>query len=233
MSQGAPRAEINHELIGDERLPVLIIDNALSGAERLIDLAAQSDWSVRSQYYPGIRAAAPMDYATALSRALEKPIFEAFGWNGGSLTAEETSFSLVTTPPEQLVPYQRVPHIDGTDICTLAVLHFIGRQDDEETGTSFFRHGRTGFESVNAERHEAYRAATEQDLAEDGEPPEGYIQGSTQRYEQTAFFAGRYNRILVYQGHTLHCGMIPPGFSFNPDPREGRLTVNTFLKYRP
>ena len=226
----ASRASIEVHKAGSEELPVLVIDNALSGAERLIDRAASAPWDVKSPYYPGIRARAPQDYADALARVLTAPIFDAFGWATGGLLATETSFSLVTTPPEKLIPFQRVPHFDGPDPHTLAVLHFLS--DDPETGTSFFRHRATGFESVDETRYPLYRETTDREVAERS-PPEGYLRGSNDRYERTAQFSCAYNRILIYQGHTLHCGHIPEGFAFSDDPRQGRLTVNTFLQYRP
>ena len=224
------RASIEVHKVGSEELPVLVIDNALSGAERLIDRAADAVWDVKSPYYPGIRARAPRDYADALARVLTAPVFEAFGWTTGGLMATETSFSLVTTPPEQLIPFQRVPHFDGTDIHTLAVLHYLS--DDPETGTSFFRHRATGYESVDETRYSAYREMTDREVNE-SPPPEGYLKSSNDRYERTAQFSCAYNRILIYQGHTLHCGHIPEDFAFSEDPRQGRLTVNTFLQYRP
>lgn len=226
---GNARIQVHH--VGHEKLPVLVIDDALSGSEQLIDLAATSRWDVQSPYYPGIRAAAPMDYANALANALVAPIQNVFGLKDAALKAIEASFSLVTTPPDKLKPIQCAPHFDGTDPNIFAVLHFLSPADG--SGTAFFRHLQTGYESVDASRYTAYRDQTDREIEEQGLPATGYVRDSSDRYEQTALFEAQPNRILIYQGHTLHSGYIPDKFLFSDDPRRGRLTVNTFLQYHP
>ena len=38
------------------------------------------------------------------------------------------------------------------------------------------------------------------------------------------------DRLIIYQGSLLHSGIIPAGMNFSPDPREGRLTANFFVR---
>ena len=71
-------------------------------------------------------------------------------------------------------------------------------------------------------------AAAQQDSA----AMRGYISASTPAYEQVAMVEGVRDRLVVYQGCTLHSGVIPPGMSFSPDPRVGRLTANFFVRGR-
>lgn len=216
------------ESVGTERLPVIVIDNALPHVDDLVRIAATRTYAPNGPYYPGIRAPAPRDYAEALAIALRKTVSGVFGWGEDALEPLGSDFSLVTVAPEDLQPIQRMPHYDGTDAGVLAVLHYLS--DMPETGTSFFRHRRTGFEYVSEDRFAAYREALSAEAASHGLPPAAYIEDSTELFERTATFDGVFNRILVYPGISLHSGRIPRDFSFESDPQKGRLTVNTFLR---
>jgi hypothetical protein len=52
-------------------------------------------------------------------------------------------------------------------------------------------------------------------------------------YTETAHFAARFNRLLVYRSCSLHSGIIPSDTRLSADPRVGRLTVNLFLDFAP
>ena len=41
----------------------------------------------------------------------------------------------------------------------------------------------------------------------------------------------RFNRLVVYPGSLLHSACIHPVRSLSSDPRQGRLTVNTFYDF--
>ena len=231
MASPREQATITVHRVGAEQLPVIVIDSALQQAKMLVELAAAGDWSVTSPFYPGIRATAPQDYASALARVLTPIIQRAFAWPNAEVSPDESTFSLVTTREADLVPFQRVPHFDGTDPYTLAALHFLCETPD--TGTAFYRHNETGYESVVPERLETYQKSTDAEHRLGKTPQSGFIRGSGALFTQTALIEGRFNRLLVYQGHTLHCGYIPPDFSYSDDPRKGRLTANTFLRVTP
>ena len=51
-------------------------------------------------------------------------------------------------------------------------------------------------------------------------------------FERTGGFEGVFNRLIAYRGSLLHSGDVAPGFGFSDDPRQGRLTVNTFFVLR-
>lgn len=222
-----------HRHIGTKRAPLLLIDDCSGGAGRIAELAAQLGPfpPAKGSFYPGLRRfitardAAAAAYVRTTLQALASCINRAFGINGFDLL--EASFSMVTASPETLLPPQRVPHFDSTDPYYLAVLHYLS--DTPDTGTAFYRQRATGIEQVTDANLPAFVAAAQKDSATQF----GYINASNPAYEQIAMVEGVRDRLIVYQGSMLHSGVIPPGMSFSPDPRLGRLTANFFVRGRP
>lgn len=212
---------------GTERQPVVVIDR-FADADRFLDDADFLSFRPLGEHYPGVRAPVATAMLRGLLGRLEPVAAEVFGVEG--LEVVDAFYSLVTTPSSALAPIQRLPHFDEVSPTRLALLHFLSR--DESSGTAFYRHRTTGFESIDAERLAAYRAALDTDLRRHGLPDPDYIAGDTPIFEQTARHAGRFNRALLYRSNSLHCAWIPPGMALADDPRTGRLTVNTFLDAR-
>lgn len=227
MNEG-PRSHL--ETIGNESIPVLIVEGLDQATEPLRKAARQGRFKATSTYYPGVRAPAPRAYAEQLAKLLEGPVREAFGWQDDNLAVMECDFSLVTTPPGDLSLFQRLPHFDGTSDDVLAVLHFLC--DGDHGGTSFYRHRSTGYESISPDRWQAYDEALRADIERLGEPDARYRDESDSIYERMATFDCRPGRALVYRGTTLHSGRIPPDHGLSDDPSSGRLTVNTFIERR-
>jgi len=216
--------------IGAEREPLLQIDGLLSSPQSLVEFAA-NEGRFAPVYgpaggYPGLRAEAPLDYVNAVVRALDPAVRQAFALDGMKLGRAECSLSLVTLPGEALVASQREPHVDTTNPHQLAFLHYFC--PPSFGGTAFYRHRRTGFETLTEERLEPYRAAR----AEEGEEP-GYIAAGSAHFEQTAAVAAAPNRLVIYRSRLLHSGQIPHGAPLSDDPRRGRLTANIFVTYVP
>ena len=213
---------------GTEQQPVVVIDGFAPAPDRFLDDAEFLSFRPIGEHYPGVRAPVAAPMLRPLLAALAPVAQEVFGLSG--LEVVDAFYSLVTTPPAQLAPIQRLPHFDEVSPSRLALLHFLAR--DESSGTAFYRHRTTGFESVDAGRLPAYRAALDADLKRHGLPEPAYIGGDTPVYQQLALHHGRLNRALLYRSNTLHCAFIPPGLPLSADPATGRLTVNTFLDGR-
>jgi hypothetical protein len=219
--------QIHIDHVGNELSPVIVIDAAWPNPRALIEAATKkTDYSARSLYYPGLRSSAPPDYAIAITESLAPVIKDAFGITA-RLTITDSTFSLVATPPEKLVPFQRVPHFDSVDRDRFAVLHYLC--DADKGGTSFYRHRRTGIEAVTQENRDSYMRAVNLEVKEFGMPPACFIDGDTPQFERIAAYECRFNRILVYRGRNLHSVNTPSSFIPTGDPLTGRLTVNTFL----
>jgi hypothetical protein len=217
--------QVRVDRVGRELAPVIVVDEAWPDARGIFEhAAARKDYERSSLYYPGVRCAAPRDYGQGIVDALADTMRRELGVRG-DLRITDCVISLVTTPAEQLVPFQRVPHYDSTDPNRIALLHYLCASG----GTSFYRHRSTGTETVRAEAEETYIRTVNAEVRATGMPPPRYVDGDTDLFERTARFDAAFNRVLVYRGNLLHSVNVPPGFVPDPDPRTGRLSVNTFL----
>ena len=213
------------DYVGNSRSPVLVIESAWPDAPALVEMAAaRPDYRARSLYYPGVRSPAPAEYAQSMLLRLRDLISATFDLSG-EIVITDSTFSLVVTPPDKLVPFQRVPHFDSADQNTIAVLHYLS----DLGGTSFYRHRSTGTEIVTAETQERYMSAVNAEVRAGGMPAAQYVDGDTAMFERTARYDAAFNRLLVYRGSMLHSVNVPAGFVPDADPRTGRLSVNTFL----
>jgi hypothetical protein len=228
-----PRASTRRLDVGLEREPLLQVDHLLRSPQSLVDFAAGEARFAPAHGpdggYPGLRADAPLDYVDAVVLALDPLVRDAFGLSNVRLGRAECSLSLVTLPPQALVASQRVPHIDTTYPLQFAFLHYLC--PSYFGGTAFYRHRRTGFETLTPERLDDYQAARESE--EDDESTSGYIVSDTLHFEQTAAVAAEPNRLIVYRSRLLHSGQIARGTPLPADPRRGRLTANIFVTYLP
>lgn len=215
--------------IGHEGEPLAVIDDFHDAPEDLCRIAGTLTFSERGPHYPGIRAPADPGYLARRMDLLQEVLSRVFGFTQGAGLVE-CNYSLVTTPPAQLRPIQRLPHFDSTDPGRIAILHYLCPA--EAGGTAFYRHRSTGFETVSSDRLDEYSRLLEDDIARCGLPDAAYVAGDTQIFVQTFSIPAAFNRLVIYRGRTLHSGAIPQDLPFSPDPRLGRLTVNTFLQAR-
>jgi hypothetical protein len=229
-SLGDDARRMRIETLGLTRAPVIVIDDFMPDAPTLVDHAATHNaFSYASKFYPGMRMQAPRRYVERVLELLREPIARVFG-NPAEVRPLECSFSLVTRKPEELLPFQRLPHFDGTDSNEIAVLHYLSQP--HQGGTSFYRHRATQVEVVTPANVKRYVDAVNGEVAAQGLPPARYVSDGEPLFERIASFDAAFNRVLVYAGTSLHSGSIPPDFVPDADPRTGRLTLNTFLRLR-
>lgn len=223
------RYELRHA--GAEGFPILVVDQFLSEPQALIDYAAtHAGFSADvDAYYPGLRAPIPPIYPFAVRAFLGKIIAAAFNLGTAAVSKERAHFSLVTTRPERLHPLQRIPHFDNTDERHLAVLHYLSPVS--QGGTSFYRHAASGFEAIRPGSLARYTQLRDAELQSSRAPPPQYILGTTPEYHCIDSIDGQFNRLIVYHGMCLHSADISPDCTFSSDPRNGRLTANTFFYY--
>ncbi len=222
----APRVRV--ERLGREESPVLMVERLLSDPAPLLEDAYAAAYAPPEvEAYPGVRAPCPADYLAVLRRGLLPLLRDVFPLEGWELASAASSFSLVTRRPEALQPRQRIPHTDAREPGLIALMHYL--TPGGCSGTSFYRHRATGFETVSAARAGRYEVAVEAELG--AAPPEGYIGSDTAAYERIGGVDGAFNRLVAYSGLLLHSGDLPEDFGFSPDPRRGRLTANTFLLF--
>jgi hypothetical protein len=225
-----PPPALRTERIGNALAPVLVIDDFHPDPWSLVAQAeAQGGFSVTSKFYPGVRSRGTLEYVQTVRERLRAIHPQVFG-PPNDVVPTECNFSLVTLAAENTVPFQRIPHFDGTDMHRIAVLHYLCAP--HHGGTAFYRHRTTGYEVITPENVQAYARALDLDIARTGVPAPGYVNGSTELFERIAAYDAVFNRALVYRGTSLHSGSIPADFRPDPNPRTGRLTLNSFLELR-
>jgi hypothetical protein len=219
--------EIRHA--GRERQPVLIVDDFLRDPDSMVRYAVNEARFQPSPFsYPGIVAPAPEAYIDTLARVLVPMIGDAFGVKPDTAFLSECFFAIATYPPEQLHFGQRLPHVDDVDPGLVAVLHYLC--DSSQGGTALYRHRATGYESLTEEQNRQVKSLNAPEIAANPLPAE-YPNASTRLYEQTAYFDARFNRVIIYRSQILHSMAADANTKFHPDPRIGRLTTNTFLRF--
>jgi len=208
----------------------VVIDRATGQMDALIAFAATQTFRPATEVgsgYPGLLGPAPTAYVDAMVRMVLPLIAEYFTGHPVAPARARGNFSLVTLPPEALSPDQRVPHVDSADRLQFATVHFLSRTHRD--GTRFFRHRATGFETIDAERLPAYRAALD---AEIGAVPAAYADGRDGPFEAIGEVEAAPDRLLLYRAALLHSGAISRIGAEAADPRRGRLTGNLFLQCR-
>lgn len=218
--------------VGHEGAPVIVIDNFLKHPDVMVEYAALCSTfeGVSDTFYPGVRAPLPSIYCFAVRAFLGELVADTLELRRSAVAGELGHLSLVTTRPAQLGVLQRMPHIDSSSPKQVAVLHYLC--EPAQGGTSFYRHRRTGFESIDPGRAQTYQIAIAEDLNRFGTPPARYLRGDDALFERITGFEAVFNRVLIYRSFCLHSADISPDFRFDADPRTGRLTANTFFYYR-
>lgn len=220
-------------IVGEERTPVVVIDEPILDPEALISYAtSQASFGADDRFaYPGMRTGLPKEYAeTLLPRLLEliSDVYKIPTSSEHHLVHE--LFSLVTKAPEELAPLQRVPHFDNHNPYYFATVHYLS--PGTFAGTGIFRHRPTRYERISEDRFPSYVQAAESHFRAHGLPAAKYINASDDHYELIADIEYRPNRLVMYPGNLLHSGLIRPDRDISDDPASGRLTANLFLYFK-
>jgi hypothetical protein len=224
-------ANIECYKVGNELQEVLLVDSFLQGSLALKELAIQqNDFAKADSFYPGVRMQAPQEYTIALVKNLGYFMERFFQLEVRQIKSAVSKFSIVTTRPDDLDLLQRIPHFDSPSRNGLAVVHYL--QSIPSMGTSLYRHKPTDFEYVDEQRYSGYIANIQERFPSEDKYPEGYINGSTDQFEEIASFDAVFNRLLMYRGTSLHSGKIGKDYNFDPSPATGRLTLTSFFEFK-
>lgn len=212
-------SEYNHRLVA--------ISSFLEQPDCAIENAVLQKFAGITPQYPGLRAALDSEIADHWLDTLSPLLSRAFDAPEGrwSMVAWH---SIVSHRPQDLLPIQRLPHVDGTDPNQVAMMLYLHRTG--HGGTAFFRHKSTGLEALTEESFPRYRAALEREVRATGLPPAAYITDGAPLFERTYASAGEFNQAIFYRGNILHSGVIDNHAPLSCDPREGRYTINAFLR---
>lgn len=230
LCQPADTAVIDVLAIGAERAPLIRIDGATTDPGVLVDFAcnAVTFAPVADNLYPGVRAPMPLAYVRAMVLRLDPLIRRVYALEQVRLARAECFFSIVATPPADLVPLQTVPHIDTSDPLHFATVHFLCPASFG--GTGFFRQLSTGFETISPDREAVWDRARDAMLAT--HRGHGYPSSDSIDHVQIAAVPAAFDRLILYRSNALHSGIIDPAIEHPADPCTGRLTATMFVAYR-
>ena len=227
-----PKASITVRHVGEEKTPVIIIDDFALDTGDIIDYACRSvDYGPDStSAYPGVRATLPRSYVRIVLNNIYRLLFQVYAVPDSlGLKTVNTVYSLISTPVDELSLAQCVPHFDSNDPFYLAILHYLNPGSFCDTG--LFRHRPTGFEKITEPRLAGF-IESRTFIETHGKPPQKYINTSSDHYEFYDRIEYKANRLVAYPGCLLHSGLVDPCRDINPDPRTGRLTANIFVDFK-
>lgn len=216
--------------IGRNRIAVSVIDNVLRDPEGVAALGLTQTYAANpNNFYPGVRAPMPASFSTRF-RAWLTPILRRNGMleSGRAVSRDTSFFSVVTTASHELLPIQCIPHYDSTDPRLFAAVLYLC--DTRFSGTSFYRHRRTGYEEITEQNRQNYQLALDTDMRRHGAPPQEYMNGDSALFEAVFSNELRFNRALIYPGRVLHAANINKGFTPPRDKNEWRLTVTALFE---
>lgn len=222
------KVQMKVDKIGTRESPVLIIDNFLLDADRLVEYAAtEARFGPASALYPGLQAPIPAPYPHFVHNFTRALIPQIFGLGQFDVIDCRSNFSMITVPPDKVGIRQRLPHMDLIDPNHIVLLHYL--YDDPNSGTAFYRHKGTGFEQMNEQQRVVYEAQLKDEIPR--HPQADYIGGNTAIFDQIACYPAVFNRAIIYRSTNLHAACVPADFAYSEDPRRGRLTANNTFYY--
>lgn len=221
-----PPAQVSVRRMGREGEPLVLIDGFSGMTDALLAAGRAATYQPAGASYPGIRSWADPGYLDRRRPLMLQIMREIFGFARG-VELKVSTFSLVTLAESQLEAAQRIPHHDHSGAEVVAIMHYLLGPDSG--GTAFYRHRRTGFETITPPREAVYHDALAEDVREFGAPPPRYHYGDSAAFELIDEVEAAPDRLVLYRGRQLHSGVIPDPAALSADPAQGRLTINMFL----
>lgn len=209
----------------------LVIDDALSEPQHWVDWAAEHRAEFRDaphNAFPGPELALP---ESVVERIAAFFAVHARGALGGRRTLRSLArLSLTTRRPDELQPAQWMCHVDNAGLapghCLLAGVLYLFKRP-ELGGTAFYAPNRPVAE-IAAMKQDAMTLPPDEFTARHGIAP-GYMTASNAWFRRLLGIGARWNRLIFYPGTVLHSADIARPDLLDPDPRSGRLTINTFF----
>ncbi len=215
--------------IGTEQQPLLIMDNALADPVAWVRLAGEAPFqSPPGGYYPGLNAPMAPSLVSPLVHRLRPAIEQAFGFPATQDVQLMGYLALATAPAYTLQPIQRVPHYDAVDQDQLSILCYLCAP--KHGGTGFYRHDRTGFETIDAARQARFRVERDADYGK--LKTSRHVGPWTEGYTLFEAVPADFNRLIMYRSNALHSGLLTDE-TLSADPETGRLTLNIFIRPTP
>jgi len=217
------------DVIGTERVPVLVIDNLAADPDNLVkqSIPAFRTASRTRDSFPGLVATAPEDFSLGALKFLLPLLQRVFGVSD-QIVAGGCDFQLMTRLNDQRSLTQSLPHFDVPELDVLASVHYLC--PPAFSGTAFYRHNSTGFEIILPERVAAYDTEVRKEVSKRVQTD--YINSDSDIFTRIATYEAIYNRMIFFPAACLHSGLSTIRGTTASSPDAGRLTANMFLKFR-
>jgi hypothetical protein len=225
-----PNASVSSTRVGECPVAVTVADNVLLRPQQLAEFGLGLQFfEDDSNLYPGIRARLPAEFSRPFHAWLTNTLRCTGVLEESSYVHEDASFfSIVNKNRANLLPLQRIPHYDSTDPRVFAAVIYLF--DRANSGTSFYRHRTTGYETIGDDNKDNYRIALNRNMKNLGPPAREYTNGSNAFFERTHSVDSAFNRIVIYSGNVLHAADIDGSLFTGNDNSQWRLTISSLVK---
>ncbi len=225
----APRVQLQPLLDG---VQAVVIDDALTDPQALVDWAAQQAFAQPAYPYPGVVCDLPLQAHQRMQDFFLLHVRQHLGVRRVQDLA--LRLSLATTPPGDLAPVQWLCHRDrlaeqGSGQLFAACVLYLFRSPSLG-GTSFFRPRQSSAETEALVADSQALPAAEFSRRYGLQP--GYMDGSNAYFAQVAQVGAAWNRVVFYDGSLFHTADVGRAQPMDADPRHGRLTLNAFITCR-
>src|ERR1700726_1733686 len=224
-----PNASVSSVRVGACPIAVTVADNVLLRPQQLAELGLGLTFvEDDSNLYPGVRARVPAEFSRPFHAWLTRTLRCTGVLEESSYIHDDASFfSIVNKNRADLLPLQRIPHYDSADPRVFAAVIYLF--DRANSGTSFYRHRTTGYEKINFDNKDNYKAALNRNMKSFGPPAREYTNGSNALFERTHSVDSAFNRIVIYPGNVLHAADIDGSLFSGNDNSQWRLTVSSLI----
>jgi hypothetical protein len=224
-----PNASVSSARVGKCPIVVTVADDVLLRPQRLAEFALGHTFvEDDGNLYPGVRARVPAEFSRPFHAWLNGTLQRTGVLERSCHIVDDASFfSIVNKGRGNLLPLQRIPHYDSTDPGVFAAVIYLF--DRAHSGTSFYRHRATGYEKINGDNADNYRAALNRNMKTLGPPAREYMNGSNALFERTHSVDSVFNRIVIYSGNVLHAADIDGSLFDSSANSQWRLTVSSLI----
>ncbi|WP_077338495.1 DUF6445 family protein [Pseudocolwellia agarivorans] len=226
-------ATLNVEYIGQDKTPVIIIDNYAENLDELADSVVGNGQFKPDEItnYPGIRSVIPKALVVGYLKPLMEVLYRVYKLsNHLQPTPKDNYFSLITKQPHEISAMQSWPHFDTPNPNLIAVIHYLNKGD--HGGTGFFKNNKSGLERIDASTKDYFYRCADDYFNSLNTNTFHYC--GEQHSEFTCYkkIAYKPNRLIIFPGQLLHSTLVNTVTDINGDPATGRLTANLFVEFK-
>jgi hypothetical protein len=229
-----PQAGIRRERISESEFCV-VVDDFLKNPGVLVEYAAQhpEEFSNPNVGYPGVQLRVNDDAMREIYRFVRSRMSRLCAFMRARIGIRSL-LSMATILPDELVPMQRICHVDHNPEPGRAKYGGLVYLFDDERlgGTSFYRwrNEQLVWQGLNVLRSDTDKGT--EFLTRHFETfrgPARYMTESNDVAELLYTVPARFNRFVFYSGDLPHSAAIAAPDLLSDDPRKGRLTLNLFF----